>query len=265
MTSDLLALTIPLAVLIMVGMPAALCLCAVRRLEVAWIVVGIGAAAFVASQAVRQPTLYLLTQLFNWGWLPRPGKEWLRALDIAILCVSAGLFEECARYVAFRRFLPEAKSWRHGVAFGLGHGGVESVFVGLLVTLTFLNMSIFRVVDPGSLPGITPQEKADLARQIAAYWKSDWYLPLLAALERLFAIVFHVTASLMVLRSVVGRRIDWLLAAIGLHAGFNAAAVGASLRWGPIAAEAVIGAGALACAIIALRMKHALCAADTPA
>lgn len=80
---------------------------------------------FLASQAIRLPLLQGLTHLFASGALPAPDPAHTTAFNIAVLAFSAGLFEETARDFAYRKVIPEARSWTAAVTFGAGHGGVE--------------------------------------------------------------------------------------------------------------------------------------------
>jgi uncharacterized membrane protein YhfC len=121
---------------------------------------------------------------------------------------------------------------------GAGHGGIEAIILGVLVLLTYVSMLIARGVD---LSGLVPAAQQGLAeQQIQAYWSTPWYFSLFGALERVFAITFHVAASVLVLQVFVRRQIRWLWFAVGLHTLQNAVALVAAGKWGPMAAEAAL-------------------------
>lgn len=109
----------------MVLMPALLAVVLVRGLGIPARLLLVGAATFLASQAIRLPLLQGLTHLFASGALPAPDPAHTTAFNIAVLAFSAGLFEETARDFAYRKVIPEARSWTAAVTFGAGHGGVE--------------------------------------------------------------------------------------------------------------------------------------------
>jgi uncharacterized membrane protein YhfC len=239
-----LILTYSLNALLMLLLPIALGLFLARRLGTSWSLYGAGALTFVASQVVRLPLLFVLTTLFAQGILPAPPAGWQMAFNLLVLGLSAGLFEEGARYLAYRFWLKNARRWSQGLMFGAGHGGIEAILTGLLVALTLVQMMAFRNADLSALP-LPPDQLAVLSDQVAAYWAADWPVTLLGAVERAFALTLHLALSVIVLQAVVRRNLLWLAGAMLWHAAANIAGVYALELWGPYAAEAVIGAFAL--------------------
>jgi uncharacterized membrane protein YhfC len=57
---------------------------------------------------------------------------------IALPSLTAGVFEETARYIAYR-FLLKEHNMENGLIYGVGHGGIESIMlVGVnVVTIGF--------------------------------------------------------------------------------------------------------------------------------
>jgi uncharacterized membrane protein YhfC len=81
------------------------------------------------------------------------------------------------------------------------------MILGGLSLLTFVQIVSLEGVD---LTVIFPAEQLPLAQQqIAYYWSVDWHLPLLAPLERVLTIIFHITASVLVLQAFVRRQPAW--------------------------------------------------------
>lgn len=162
----------------------------------------IGALAFIVSQMlVRLPILQLVLPRFTWYAL-LPLHPWGYGLFLGL---TAGLFEEGARWIAVRYFLKGQRCVEHGLAFGLGHGGVEAMlFVGLNLI-------------------------AGLALVIAgqgALFPADAGSVLTAVAERVFAIAFHVGASLLVMYGVrEGKALLYWAVAVALHTALDAAAV----------------------------------------
>ena len=93
----------------------------------------VGAAVFFLFQIViRTPLLVFLS---SQAWFSElSGNLFFSAVIIGGL--TAGLFEECGRYLGFRFILPKELSWKNGLAYGLGHGGIEAI---ILVGLTYIN------------------------------------------------------------------------------------------------------------------------------
>ena len=66
-----------------------------------------------------------------------------------ILAFTAGLFEETGRWIFLRFLCRNHSSWLHGLSFGLGHGGIEAVWVlSLGILPAFLNGTII-LAGPG--------------------------------------------------------------------------------------------------------------------
>ena len=130
--------------------------------------------------------------------------------------------------------------------FGAGYGGIESIiFVGLLVGAVLLNMTVLQGMDLETW-GLPVGQAAQLQGQLEVYWGQEWMMPLLAAVERLFSITFHVGMAVLVLHAVVRRKPGYWILAIGLHTAVNALALTTGeVGWNPIATEGVIGLFAL--------------------
>ena len=54
---------------------------------------------------------------------------------MAIAAFSAGVFEETGRVVGSCCLEERKTSWMDAVAFGLGHGGIEAVWIGVIGVL----------------------------------------------------------------------------------------------------------------------------------
>lgn len=236
----MLILAIAVQLVLMIGVPLALFWWAPRRLGTARALIGWGALTFMLSQAVRWPLLFGLTWLFRNGVLPTPPSAWLPVFDIGVLCLTAGLFEETARYLGYRTYARNARTWANGVAFGLGHGGCEAIIFGVLAATGAINMFVLSTMDPANLQIVDAATKAQVLAQAKAYWAMPAYMPLLGGMERVFSMCFHVAMSLVVLYAVANRRWIWLVRAIALHVVTNAAAVATLQSYGAVAAEAVI-------------------------
>jgi uncharacterized membrane protein YhfC len=149
----------------------------------------LGVVAFVVSQPLmRIPILQFLgenTDLHLYS-MTQP------ILFSIALGLSAGVFEELARYIMMRFFMKE-RTWQTGLLFGLGHGGIEAVlFVGLS-TLSFL---------------LSATTYPDLA--------------FLGGIERIFAMLLHIGLSLLVLQAVVEKKFHYVGLAILIHGLVNA-------------------------------------------
>lgn len=197
-----------------------------------------GALAFVVSQLmIWVPILQLV--LPNFGWFAvMQLYPWRYGLFLGL---TAGLAEETARWIAVRCLLKGKDTLRHGLAFGLGHGGIEAML------LIGPNMAV------GVVMLLTGQ---------AALFPADWASVLVAAAERIFAMAFHVGASLLVLYGVRERKgfRYWVLAVV-LHTLVDAAVVILPSRFGAgiFGIElwaAAVGGAALALGLLCFRRRR---------
>jgi uncharacterized membrane protein YhfC len=240
---NLLYLTYPLNGLLMLALAFGTGLWITRRFRLGWRLYWIGAATFVISQVFHIPFNLLVTWLFQRQVLPAPPAEWLLPFNAVFLGLSAGLFEETARFLVLRGWAKEARSWAKGLLFGAGHGGIEAAILGLLVLATYVVMAALHGAD---LAALAPAGQLELAeQQMQAYWSAPWHLTLLGALERLFTIPVHLALALLVLQVFLRRQLAWLFFAIGWHALLNALAVLISQTRGIYLTEGVLGVMAL--------------------
>jgi uncharacterized membrane protein YhfC len=170
----------------------------------------------------------------------------------ALLGLSAGIFEEGARYLMYRFWAKKARSWDEAVMIGAGHGGIEAILLGVLTAYALLQALALRGVD---LATVVPAEQIEVARlQLEAYWAAPWYASLLGAVERAFAICLHLSLSVLVLQCFTRRKWFWLPLAIGWHALVDGVALVAVQRLGPYWTEALVGV----MAVISLGILFAL-------
>lgn len=177
-----------------------------KKLRFAWKAVAVGAVVFLVFQ--------ILTRIPLLGYLQQ--NLWYQAFSLSypiisllLIALSAGLFEEIGRYVGFRLFLRKHLDWEGGIAYGIGHGGLESV---LLVGTTFLNYFIFSIlINAGKAP---PQLSKSV---ISALVDTAPPLFVVGGIERVLAFVVQVGLSLVVLYGIKSKRSTFLLLAIALH------------------------------------------------
>jgi uncharacterized membrane protein YhfC len=235
-----------------------------RRARDPWRLYAAGAWTFVLSQVFHIPFNSLALNPWLAGRLPpdelAPGAGLL--LYAAALGLSAGVFEEVARYLAFRIAVRGKRGWGEALALGAGHGGIEAVLLGILTLYGVLQLVALQGSDAVAL--LSPEQLDNLGQaqaQIAAFWDAPWYAVLLGALERLFTICFHLSASVLVLQAFRRGNLLWVLLAVLWHTALDAAAVYIVVAWGPYWAEAAVGAAGL----ISLGIVFALRERETPA
>ncbi|QTO21366.1 YhfC family intramembrane metalloprotease [Burkholderia seminalis] len=169
---------------------------------------------------VFQPLLRLSWQAQLFHWLGTSPRWHLPMLVFAAL--TAGLFEECGRWVAFRYLLPKRHDARTAVM--LGHGGLEAMLlvgVGFVALGTGYLLAHAGVVVPAGMHSLIGAEFAGMTL----------VSPLLALFERVSAMAAHVGLSLIVLQAFVRGAKRWLAYAIAFHFMFDLVAVLLTRYW----------------------------------
>lgn len=236
--------------LLMILMPIFLGIWIARRRRVGWGLFGIGAVTFVLSQVGHLPFNWLVLQELGWFSLTN------LPLYALFLGLSAGTFEGVARYFTFRFWAKGARSWGQGLMVGAGHGGIEAILLG---GIGLINYVVLLGLKNGYFQGIlatVPQDQLYLVdQQIEAMFGVPAWLALFGALERVFAILLHLAASLLVMQVFVRRQHRWLLAAIGWHAAIDGVLVYVFALYGAVWAEVVLGGMSLISLAIIWRLR----------
>jgi uncharacterized membrane protein YhfC len=241
---DILFVSHLLNSLLMIGIPIALAVALLRIWKLPARVWWIGAATFIISQVGHIPFNLIAGKLFNQSTVIISWNPTNQLIFNSIFAgLSAGLFEECARYIVLRWWLKDARSWRSGILFGAGHGGAEAIILGAITLYSFIQLALLRYAD---LTAIFPASQLSQAQQqVHTYWSLSWYASLLGALERFFTIPAQIALAVMVMQVFLRKNIVWLFAAIGYHALLDAVAVFGQVHLNPYQLEGVIGLSAV--------------------
>ena len=218
---------------------------------------GIGACIFIISQVFHIPfNLLILNPALPRLQQATQGNQGLLIIA-GLLGLSAGIFEETARYGMYRWWLKDSRTWRSAILAGAGHGGVEAIIFGGLVILGYLNMMAYRNLDLGRLSLALGELQI---ASLQAYWSAPWYATLLGAVERAFTIPIHIAASVLVLqvftRGHGHQKLAWLGLAILFHAVVDASAYYIFRQWGVYISEAAVGVMAVLAVIIIFSLRQ---------
>jgi len=233
---SLLIFTLSLNSLLMFVLPVLLAIFLARKFGLTGRLWWIGAATFLLSQVGHIPFNFLMDRWLNTFTLPPENIGLL--ISAALLGLSAGLWEEITRYGVYRWWARDARSWPKGLMLGAGHGGIEAMIIGGLALLTLINMIVARNMDLST--AVPADQLVQAQRQIAEYWSTPWYASLLGAIERVFTIIFHLAASVMVLQVFIRKQMRWLWMAVGWHALMDGLLVYTLTTWGPYQTEAML-------------------------
>lgn len=199
-----------ISLLLPIGLAIYICV----KKKASFLAVAIGALVFVVTQMMlRIPLLNFFA-----------GQDWYKSmasntLMIALfLGLTAGLFEEIGRFIGFRFPLKSKLTWENGVAFGIGHGGIEAI---LLMTMTSINNVIYSImintgVYDSTIAPHLPEATAQMIKNQLVNTASFTFA--VGGIERVFAIIIQIGFSLLVLYGVKKRAFKYVILAIILHA-----------------------------------------------
>jgi ABC-2 type transport system permease protein len=217
-------LTTTLSVLLMILTPIMAAILLRRYFAVRWWLFLVGAATFVGSQLYHFPLNDWLTDL---GWIGPVSVDAPNLLRTAvILGLSAGISESVARALGFGLLFRfgRAQQREDGLMVGLGHGGIEAMLVGgVLTAATVSSLWALRGVDLQTLD-LLPEQLTAVQRQMALFDGSPLTI-FFAFGERLIALTLHVFLSVLVWRAFAERQPLYFLAALFYHSFFDATAV----------------------------------------
>lgn len=213
MVKNLSIVCISISLLVIFLVPIGLIVYMYRKHRISFKAVLVGAVVFVVFQnLLRIPILNALST-----------QMWFKVLQMnawghsLFLGITAGLFEEIGRFIGFKYFLKDRLEWKNGIAYGVGHGGIEAIiFMGLvyinnLVYSIYINSGKFDSIIGSRLPQniVLPIKSALI--------NSSPFIFLYGGIDRLIVITIQIALSLVVLYAVLYKKYSYLVIAIVLH------------------------------------------------
>jgi uncharacterized membrane protein YhfC len=181
-----------------------------RRLGIPWSVFAFGGVAWLAAFAVK--AMMDLAAL-EAGSLWDPFQGWdalgLLALIGAYLGLRTGLLESGLSYL-FLNASDIRKDFRHALAFGIGFGAAEAVFLGVSalidIGLLLAFPEVLNILPPGA------------AETVSAQLDMSTLAVVPPILERALVMVIHCFAAVLVFLSASTRRMAYLWMSVGYKA-----------------------------------------------
>ena len=188
-------------------------------------VLGLGAVAFFVSSQVLEKIVHLIVlHPQKDGTVPLMTGNPLLYVIYGI-CMAA-LFEETARLVFFK-WLEKKRALEDSdaLAYGLGHGGLELLYLGMgsLISLLIL-FSLLESSNP-DLANLLPKTTLETVQSLSA-----WQVYLLGV-ERILALVMQIGLSFWVYQAVRQKNWIYLVTAYGFHAFFDLAPSLSQVGW----------------------------------
>jgi uncharacterized membrane protein YhfC len=209
-----------LSLVLIFGFPIGLALYLCLKKKATVLAVLVGALVFLVSQILLR--IPLLQWLATTSWYQTMSAN--LALLAIFLSLTAGLFEETGRYLAFRFLLKKQLETKNALAYGVGHGGFEAI---ALVGMTYVNnLAISLMINSGTYDSAVATALGDDAAVVKAQMIN---LPpqtfALGGVERVLTILTHIGLSLLVYYAVRYAKPRFYLYALLAHTVMNFGAV----------------------------------------
>ena len=149
------------------------------------------------------------------------------ALLALVTGLFPGVFEETGRLIAFKTILKKRKNRETSISYGIGHGGFEVI---LILGLTYIQYIVYAVMlNTGTFGTVIDQVASQTPEQLGSVRTVVGFLTGfsfadfgIAFVERIFAVLFHIGASILVFYACRDKKRFWLYpVAIVLHTGMD--------------------------------------------
>ena len=142
-----------------------------------------------------------------------------------------GFFEETGRLVIYKTLLRKRKNRETSISHGIGHGGFEAllmmgytsityiVYAVMINTGNFTKMMEQAIAKTPAMADVINAQAVQLADTLAAFTFGSLAL---GVVERIFAVLFHIGASIIVFYACKDKKKFWLYPlAIALHTALD--------------------------------------------
>jgi uncharacterized membrane protein YhfC len=196
--------------LISIGFPVCLFIVFRKKYNAKAVPMLLGAAAFVVFALVLEGSSHRIV-------IGRFISTSNKVLYVIYGAFMAGIFEETARFIAFKILKRKYKGMNYpgigtALSYGIGHGGSESVLLAGLSMLIVIAGSI--IINTGNIEVITSRFQGEalaaINNQIEVLLATAPYMFLIGGIERVMAIAVQLSLSVMVYYSVFGSNKLWL-------------------------------------------------------
>ena len=117
--------------------------------------------------------------------------------------LMAALFEETGRYIAMR-FLVKPMDFPNAFMYGAGHGGVEAMLLCGVASIS--NIASAVMINSGTMSAqlatLDAEKAADTAAALSALWTTPSLTFFAGGVERIIAVVLHLSLSILVFQSI---------------------------------------------------------------
>jgi len=188
-----------------------------KKYQLKWSLFFIGAGTFIVFALILEQIFHSIIYASSFGTI-LDNNIWILALYGGL---AAGGFEETGRFVAFKLIIKKNPDPKTSLMVGIGHGGIEAI---ILVALTMLSNAIVSImINTGSL-AIYVTDTATLNQiydSMQPLVDINPLMMLLSLWERIYAMTFHLSMSVLVYKAIKERKRRYFILALVAHAAFD--------------------------------------------
>lgn len=252
-----------MTIIISVAVPIIALIYFKKTKRMTWKPVLVGILIFIIFSQILEKLLHVYMLQLNVQtaeWLKNP---YLYALYGGL---AAALFEEGGRLFGYLYLLKKYRAWKDGIAYGIGHGGMEAILIGGVGSIQYITFSF--LINSGGFNQVLSTPNAPVAalttfKNHLLHDPSYYYL--LGSFERLFAFILQLALSVLVLYAVKKRKaiIFWLAVLIHFIVDFLATLT-QSLKLNIFLTEGFLLVIAVLSIVFLLKSKAWFSPTDTP-
>lgn len=219
----LLSIAIVIALLITIALPIAAGFWVNKKFRVPWRIISYGTLGYFLVQALVTLLFNGFATLVNNGTLALSDQAFYVA-QIGISIFLGALLGVLIRWAGMKYLKEELDKLEAAYGIGIGYGGAESIMlVGLPLLTTFITMLTNLNINPET----TTLDPA-VVTQLEELWQVPAFIPLAGSLERISALVMHITVTILVLQVFQRKNNLFLAAAVGVELLINGLIAGLS-------------------------------------
>ena len=220
-----------LGTVLMIAVPLVVSIIWTKKKKERFTTVLAGAATFLLFAVVlEKPVQAVLIAPTQIGLADTGISQFLNARPVLWAFIAGlfpGIFEETGRLVAYKTVLKKRKNRETSISHGIGHGGFEVIFIMGVTYATYIAYAV--MINTGTFGTVVDQamtqapDQADVLITAASGIASFSFANLaLSIAERVFAVLFHIGASIIVYYACKNKGRFWLYPfAILLHTAMD--------------------------------------------
>lgn len=208
-----------LGTILMIASPLVIAIIWTKKKKERFTTVLVGAATFLLFAVIlEKPLQAVLIAPTQMGLADTGISQFINARPVLwafIVGLFPGVFEETGRLVAYKTVLKKRKNRETSISHGIGHGGFEVMFLMGITYATYVAYAV--MINAGTFGTIVDQvmaqapDQADslvtVASGIASFSLANLALSIV---ERVFAVLFHIGASIIVFYACKDKGRLWL-------------------------------------------------------